>query len=79
MYSHHKTENIQIYLNYESNTIKLEDQIIYIETKDLGQIVIAYNHTYMIGEGKSLKIKNNIYDGNYIYYIKDNILNVYFQ
>lgn len=78
MYSH-KTKNIQIFLNYENNIIKLEDEIIYIETKDSGEIVIAYNHIYMIGEGKSLKITNNIYKGNYIYYIKDNILNVYFQ
>lgn len=75
---HHKTKNISVNLNYEDKTIPLEDKIIYLETND-GQIAIAYNHEYMFGEGKSLKVNNIIYDGNYIFYIKDNILNVYFQ
>jgi hypothetical protein len=72
-------KNIHISLNYENKIIQLEDEIVYVTTKNDGEIVIGFNHEYMTGEGVGLKINNHIYDGNYIFYIKENILNVYFE
>ena len=71
-------KKIYISLNYENKVINLEDEFVYIYTNN-GEIVIGYNHQYMSGEGTNLKINNEIYEGNYIYYIKDNNLNVYFE
>ena len=72
-------KKIKVYLNYEDKIIELEEDLIFIETKQDGEIVVAYNHTYIFGEGKSLKVDNTIYRENYIFYVKDNVVNIYFE
>lgn len=74
-----KEKNIDILLNYSTYTIQEQSNLILIEDRDQGEIAIGYNHIYLNGVGKKIKFKHESIHKNFIYYIENNKINVYFE
>jgi hypothetical protein len=70
---------ITINLNYENNNFTVKNQMVKIYNNSDGEIVLKYNHMDFYGDGHLIKIGDKDYNGNFIYYINNNILNIYFE
>lgn len=70
---------ITVNLNYENNNFVIKSYMVQIYNNTDGEIVLKYNHMDFYGDGYLIKINEKEYEGNFIYYINNNILNIYFE